>query len=63
MLVQDDVDLYRVQQLLGHRDGRMTQRYAHLKVENLRDAVRSLEGGHKIVHKKDEERGHVVVTP
>ncbi|MCS6316274.1 MAG: hypothetical protein H8K05_00530 [Nitrospira sp.] len=32
-------DLYRAQRLLGHRDGRMTQRYAHLAPENLRDAV------------------------
>jgi integrase len=38
-LVQKGVDLYRVQRLLGHRDGRMTQRYAHLAPENLREAV------------------------
>ena len=63
MLIQKGIDLYRVQHLLGHKDGRMTQRYAHLKVENLRDAVHSLESGHKIVHKKNEERGHIAVTP
>ena len=38
-LVQRGVDLYRVQRLLGHRDGQMTQRYAHLAPENLREAV------------------------
>ena len=54
-IVQNGYDLYIVQQLLGHKDGRMTQRYAHLKVENLRSAVESLEGGHKMGH-SDEAR-------
>jgi integrase len=43
-LVQRGSDLYVVQNLLGHSDGRMTQRYAHLKVEQLRKAVETLEG-------------------
>jgi integrase len=42
-LVQKGVDLYRVQRLLGHRDGRMTQRYAHLAPENLREAIHVLD--------------------
>jgi integrase len=43
------VDLYRVQRLLGHRDGRMTQRYAHLAPENLREAVQVFKDDyHKI---------------
>ena len=44
-LVQGGNDLYLVQHLLGHRDGRMTQRYAHLRIENLKRAVETLEGG------------------
>lgn len=42
-LVQRGVDLYLVQKLLGHKDGKMTQRYAHLASENLRDAVLKLD--------------------
>ena len=42
-LVQSGIDLYIVQKLLGHRDGRMTQRYAHLAPENLKQAIRSLD--------------------
>lgn len=48
-LVQKGVDLYRAQRLLGHRDGRMTQRYAHLAPENLREAVQVFKDDyHKI---------------
>jgi site-specific recombinase XerD len=40
--VQAGIDLYAVQKLLGHKDGRMTQRYAHLSSAYLRDAVAKL---------------------
>ena len=39
-LVENGVDLYRVQRLLGHADQRMTQRYSHLEPEGLRVAMR-----------------------
>ncbi len=42
-LVQKGIDLYRVQLLLGHKTGIMTQRYAHHCPESLRDGVRALE--------------------
>jgi integrase len=42
-LVKSGVDLYRVQRLLGHKDSRMTQRYTHLAVEDLRKAVENQE--------------------
>ena len=37
--VQSGTNLYVVQKLLGHKDNRMTQRYSHLNVEALRDAI------------------------
>ena len=42
-LVQSGTDLYVVQQLLGHRTNAMTQRYAHLRQDNLRQAVKQLD--------------------
>jgi len=33
-----DVDMFVLQKLLTHKDGRMTQRYAHLRDETLKDA-------------------------
>ena len=42
-LAQKGVDLYKVQRLLGHKTGLMTQRYAHHSPESLRDGVRVLD--------------------
>lgn len=42
-LVQGGAPLFVVQKLLNHKDGRMTQRYAHLAPENLRDAIKILD--------------------
>ena len=38
-LVQDGQDLYLIQQLLGHKDSKMTQRYAHLAPDGLRKGI------------------------
>lgn len=38
-LVERGVPLYTVQLLLGHSDPKMTQRYAHLSADHLREAV------------------------
>ena len=38
-LVQEGVDLYKVSKLLGHKDIKTTQRYAHHYPESLRSAV------------------------
>jgi integrase len=42
-LRQRNVDLHTIAKLAGHQDLRMTKRYAHLNVENLREAVSKLE--------------------
>jgi len=38
-MVQNDVDLFHVGAVLGHKDMRSTQRYAHLATENLTAAI------------------------
>lgn len=43
-LVQKNTTLYKVQSLMGHAQSRMTQRYAHLASDDLRDAANSLDG-------------------
>ncbi|MFQ5779935.1 MAG: tyrosine-type recombinase/integrase [Nitrospiria bacterium] len=64
-LVQKGVDLYRVQRLLGHRDGRVTQRYAHLSPENLREAVEAQDQSsyHNFITVMDREQAGNRVTP
>jgi integrase len=42
-LRQRGVDLHTIATLLGHKDLRMTQRYAHLSLDPLRDAISKLD--------------------
>ena len=42
-LVMKGVDLYTVKELLGHSTVQMTERYAHLKPEKMREAIGKLE--------------------
>ena len=44
-LVEDGTDIYKVQKLLGHGDLKMTERYAHNKQEQLKQAVVKLQNG------------------
>jgi integrase len=47
LLVMKGIDLYTVQDILGHRDARMTQRYSHLSPLHRARAVSVLDGiGH-----------------
>lgn len=42
--VQGGTDLFKVQQLLGHADSKMTMKYAFLAPDNLKSAVRDVFG-------------------
>ncbi len=42
-LIQNGVDIYKVSKLLGHRDIKTTQRYAHHYPESLRNSVEILD--------------------
>ncbi|WP_438286357.1 tyrosine-type recombinase/integrase [Bilophila wadsworthia] len=44
MAVQKSVSLHTVAELMGHRSIAMTQRYAHLPPESLRNTVNLLQG-------------------
>lgn len=57
-LVQDGVDLYTVQKLMGHGSITMTQRYAHLSPKTLQEAVKTLEKGIKNSNKFTEISQH-----
>lgn len=48
-LAQKGLDIYTISKLLGHKDIRMTQRYAHHCPESLRVGVQLLEVGHNSV--------------
>jgi integrase len=61
-LIQRGNDIYVVQSLLGHKDERMTKRYAHLKVENLKKAVDSLEEKHKNRHNENNQEAACTAT-
>jgi len=50
MLVSAGQQLTAVRDLLGHLTIKMTERYAHLSPENVRAAVRVLDGGHNLGH-------------
>jgi integrase len=60
-LVTEGVDLYRVKELLGHKDLTMTQRYAYLAPDTLRGAVNVLEQALK--PKNKDNKADIVQIP
>jgi integrase len=55
--------LKEIQELLGHRDFKMTLRYAHLSPGRLREAVASLRGlQHRVNTQRPEAAAEVDAT-
>jgi integrase len=50
---QRGVDLYKISKLLGHKDIKMTQRYAHHCAESLRSGVEALESDYNLTTLKE----------
>jgi integrase len=49
-LVMEDVSLYTVSKVLRHSTVKMTEKYAHLNPQNLKDAVRVLDSKSRFSH-------------
>lgn len=63
-LVMQGVDLRTVQQLMGHKEIKMTMRYAHLSPKHVEEAVARLDSlWTPYGHQGPEPRGLVVVSP
>ena len=54
-LAQAGVDLYKISKLLGHKDIRMTQRYAHHCLDSLRSGVEILETDYNLTTVGEKE--------
>jgi integrase len=54
-LAQADVDLYKISKLLGHKNIRTTQRYAHHCPDSLRDGVEILESDYNLTTMGEKE--------
>ena len=59
----NDVSLYKTGALLGHKTPGMTQRYAHLKSEKLKNEIDKAFSGKNLedVKKEEYERALVVI--
>ena len=53
-MIEQGADLYTVQKLLGHKTNVMTQRYAHMSENRLKDAAKAL-GQAWQVHEAEKE--------
>lgn len=54
-LVMVGVNIRTVQELMGHKDIRMTMRYSHLSDSHLKNAVKKLENGTNLTHERGKK--------
>jgi len=59
-MIEQGADLYTVQKLLGHKTNVMTQRYAHLSENRLRDAAKALGAAWKQDKAAEQQAEQVV---
>jgi site-specific recombinase XerD len=59
-MIEEGADLYTVQKLLGHKTNVMTQRYAHMSENRLRDAAKALSLALRPREMTEEDAGQVV---
>jgi integrase len=62
-LVQQGVDLYTVKELMGHSTLAMTERYSHLRKENLTTAVKKFEDGMQTAEKRSVAKIRNTIHP
>jgi integrase len=55
-LRQRGIDLHTISKLLGHKDTRMTNRYSHLSVDSLRNAISVLDQTATILLQSENEK-------
>ncbi|MHC4455183.1 MAG: tyrosine-type recombinase/integrase, partial [Planctomycetota bacterium] len=59
-LAQAGVDIYKISKLLGHKDIKMTQRYAHHCPDSLRDGVEMLETDYNLTTMDKKECSEIL---
>jgi integrase len=59
-MIEEGADLYTVQKLLGHKTNVMTQRYAHLSENKLREATAALGAAWQKNQAEQDQAGQIV---
>ncbi|MBI5640017.1 MAG: tyrosine-type recombinase/integrase [Nitrospirae bacterium] len=69
LMLRKTKNLVDVQHAMGHKDSRMTMRYAHLLPDDLKEAFEAIDNTgtasilSQIYHSEEKQRGYVSATP